>query len=265
MSASLARGLNGALMGNMRRFPASVAAYGKPGGGMWAAGDRIVLTDLAKTLTAIATDGPDAFYTGWIADRIAEDMAANGGVITKADLAGYKAKERTPVRGTFLGYEIISMPPPSSGGIALVEMLNMLEELDIQKRARGSVEALHLVTEAMRFAFLDRARFLGDPDFTDVPVAQVDVQAAREDAREDGRPREGDVERRARQGHPQREPARRIRRHHALLGGGQGRHGRVQHLHARRRLRVLRRHQGHRHAAQQRDGRLQQEARHDER
>ncbi len=177
LAPSLARSLNGALMGNMRRFPASVAAYGKPGGTMWAAGDRIVLTDLGKSLAAIATDGPDAFYTGWIADRIAEDMAANGGLITKADLAGYKAKERTPVRGTFLGYEVISMPPPSSGGTALVEALNILEELQIQKRARGSVEALHVIAEAMRRAFLDRARFLGDPDFLDVPVARLTSKA----------------------------------------------------------------------------------------
>jgi gamma-glutamyltranspeptidase/glutathione hydrolase len=177
MSASLARGLNNALRGNMRRFPASVAAYGKPGGGMWAAGDKIVLADLAKSLTAIATEGPDAFYTGWIADRIAEDMAEHGGLITKADLAAYAAKERTPVRGTFLGYEIISMPPPSSGGTALVEMLNMLEDLDIQKTPRGSVQAIHLIAEVMRRGFLDRARHLGDADFVDVPVARLTSKA----------------------------------------------------------------------------------------
>ena len=87
----------------MGRFPASVAAYGKPGGGTWAGGDRLVLKDLGKTLRAIATDGPDAFYKGWIADRIAEDMAANGGLITKEDLAAYEAKERAPVQGTFRG------------------------------------------------------------------------------------------------------------------------------------------------------------------
>ena len=177
MSASLARGLNSAVAGNMKRFPASVAAYGKPDGGMWAAGDKIVLSDLAKSLTAIATDGPDAFYTGWIADRIAEDMAANRGLITKSDLEKYRAKERAPVRGTFLGFEIISMPPPSSGGIALVEMLNILEDQQIQKKPRGSVEALHLIAEAMRRAYLDRARHLGDPDFTDVPVGRLTSKA----------------------------------------------------------------------------------------
>jgi gamma-glutamyltranspeptidase / glutathione hydrolase len=173
VSASLAGGLNREVSGRMKEFPGSVAAYGKPDGTEWAEGDTIVLGDLAKTLTAIATDGPDAFYTGWIADAIEEGMAANGGLITKADLAAYQAKERAPIRGTFLGYDIISMPPPSSGGTALVEMLNMLEALEIQNTTRLSTEAVHLVTEARRRAFLDRARFLGDPDFVEVPVDRL--------------------------------------------------------------------------------------------
>jgi gamma-glutamyltranspeptidase/glutathione hydrolase len=172
MSAGLARSLNGEL-NRMKPYPASVAAYGKPGGGQWAEGDRIVLGDLGKTLRAIATDGPDVFYTGWIADLIEADMKANGGIISKADLAAYEAKERAPVKGTFLGYEVIAMPPPSSGGVALVEMLNMLEALEIQKKPRASAEAVHLVTEAMRRAYLDRARFLGDPDFTEIPVSKL--------------------------------------------------------------------------------------------
>jgi gamma-glutamyltranspeptidase/glutathione hydrolase len=173
MSASLARSLNGEIARGMAPYPASIAAYGKPGGGTWAEGDRLVLPDLAKSLRAIATDGPDAFYTGWIADAIAADMAANGGLITAADLAAYQAKERTPVKGTFLGHEVVSMPPPSSGGIALIEMLNMLEALKIQDRPRGSVETVHLLAEVRRRAFLDRARSLGDPDFVDVPVARL--------------------------------------------------------------------------------------------
>ena len=173
MSASLARGLNGQVRGAMSAFPASVKAYGKPGGGEWVEGDVIVLPDLARSLTAIANDGADAFYTGWIADRIAEDMAVNGGLITKADLAAYRAKERTPITGSFLGYDIISMPPPSSGGIAMVEMLNMLEALEIQKTERASTESLHLIAESMRRAYLDRARYLGDTDFVDVPVERL--------------------------------------------------------------------------------------------
>jgi gamma-glutamyltranspeptidase / glutathione hydrolase len=173
LSDSLARSLNGQLTGAMGRFPASVDAYGKPGGGQWAAGDRLVLRDLGKTLRAIATDGSDAFYKGWIADRIAEDMAANGGLITKDDLARYEAKERVPVRGTYRDFEIISMPPPSSGGVALIEMLNILEGFDLKSKGRNSVESLHLQIEAMRRAYLDRARYLGDPDFVQVPVTML--------------------------------------------------------------------------------------------
>ena len=171
MSAGLARGLNAQVGGPMKQFPASVAAYGKPGGGQWAAGDRLVLPELGKTLRAIATDGPDVFYKGWIADRIAEDMKANGGLIAREDLAAYKATVRTPVRGTYRGYEIISMPPPSSGGVALVEMLNILEPYDLKSKGLLTAPALHLQIEAMRRAYLDRARHLGDPDFVDVPVA----------------------------------------------------------------------------------------------
>ena len=98
VSESLARGLNSLVRTATDRFPATIDAYGKPGGGEWAAGDRLVLPDLARTLGAIADEGPDVFYTGWIADRIADDMKANGGLITRADLAAYEARERQPVR-----------------------------------------------------------------------------------------------------------------------------------------------------------------------
>ena len=157
----------------MAPFPASVAAYGKPGGGEWAAGDRLRPgRSRPKTLRAIADDGADAFYKGWIADRIAEDMKANGGLITKADLAAYQAKERTPVRGTYRGYEIISMPPPSSGGIALIEMLNILEPLDLEvegpadaagaapRRSRRCAAPISIarVTSAIRISSTFRSR-----------------------------------------------------------------------------------------------------------
>ena len=173
VSAGLARGLNAQLAGVMGKYPASAAAYGKPDGGAWAAGDRLVLADLGKTLRAIATDGPDVFYKGWIADRIAEDMARNGGIITKADLAAYKAKERAPVKGTFRGYDIAAMPPPSSGGVTMIEMLNMLEAYDLKSKGFASADAKHLEIEAMRRAYLDRARFLGDPDFVKMPLATL--------------------------------------------------------------------------------------------
>jgi gamma-glutamyltranspeptidase/glutathione hydrolase len=132
-----------------------------------------VLTDLGRTLRAIATEGPEAFYKGRIADLIVKDMQANGGLISKEDLARYEAKERVPVRGIYKGHEIISMPPPSSGGVALIEMLNILEPMDLKSRGVLTAPALHAQIEAMRRAFLDRARHLGDPDFVEVPVARL--------------------------------------------------------------------------------------------
>lgn len=173
ISDSLARALNREVSGSMSKFPASVAAYGKPGGGQWASGDKLILKDLGKTLRAIATDGPDAFYKGSIADLIAADMKANGGIITKKDLADYQAQVRQPVTGSYRGYQIISMPPPSSGGVALVEMLNILENFDLKKNGRYSPPNIHLMIEAMRRGFLDRARFLGDPDFSEIPVNKL--------------------------------------------------------------------------------------------
>ncbi len=173
ISASLARGLNSEVAGRMAQFPASIAAYAKPGGGQWAQGDRLVLADLGRTLRAIATVGPDVFYTGWIADSIAADMKANGGLISREDLAAYQAKMRVPVKGTFRGYEIVSMPPPSSGGVAIVQALNILENFDLQSMGRESPQAMHLMIETMRRVYLDRARFLGDPDFVAVPVDRL--------------------------------------------------------------------------------------------
>ncbi len=173
LSESLAGELNWLVKETTGKFPSTVRAYGKPGGGLWVAGDTLVLPDLARSLEAIATDGPEAFYTGRIADQIASAMAANGGIISKADLAGYRPVERAPVRGTFMGYEIISMPPPSSGGVALVTMLNILERVNIAGRPRFAPMTLHLMVEAQRRAYLDRAEFLGDPDFTEIPVARL--------------------------------------------------------------------------------------------
>jgi gamma-glutamyltranspeptidase/glutathione hydrolase len=173
ISAALASSLNRELTGSMAKFPASVAAFGKPGGDDWATGDRLVQADLAKTLRAIADKGAGVFYKGWIADRIAEDMKANGGIITKKDLAAYHAKERAPVRGTYKGFEIVSMAPPSSGGVALIEMLNIVEPFDLKSKGLLTAPALHVQIEAMRRTYLDRARHLGDPDFVKVPVSRL--------------------------------------------------------------------------------------------
>jgi gamma-glutamyltranspeptidase/glutathione hydrolase len=177
VSAGLARGLNSLVDFARDKYPATVKAYGKPDGGSWSEGDTLVLGDLARTLTAIATEGPDVFYRGWIADRIADDMSAHGGLISKEDLASYQAKERAPVRGTFRGFEVISMPPPSSGGVALIEMLNVLEAFDLSAHPRFSPWTLHVMIEAMRRAYLDRARYLGDPDFVQIPLDRLTSKA----------------------------------------------------------------------------------------
>ncbi len=173
VSEGLARGLNREVAGPMAPFPASVAAFGKPGGGQWKDGDRLVQRDLAKTLRAIATEGPDVFYKGWIADAIAADMKANGGLISKEDLAAYEARERPALRGKYRDYEIIGMGPVSSGGVALIEMLNIVEPYNLKSKGLLTAPALHVQIEAMRRAYLDRARYLGDPDFVEVPVARL--------------------------------------------------------------------------------------------
>ena len=172
-STALARSLNRELAERMKLYPASVAAYGKPGGGEWVAGDTIVLRDLGRTLRAIATKGPSAFYSGWIADSIAASMARHGGLISKRDLAAYQAKVRTPLRGTYRGYDLITMPPPTSGGVTMLEMLNILERFDLAKLGDMSAAALHVEIEAMRRGYLDRARYLGDPDFVTMPIARL--------------------------------------------------------------------------------------------
>jgi gamma-glutamyltranspeptidase/glutathione hydrolase len=173
LSPALARALNNTLEGKLGRFPASKAAYSKPGGGEWQTGDTIRLPDLGRALMDIATRGPDIFYTGWIADSIDSQMRANGGIITRADLAAYKAVERAPVTGQFLGHDIIAMGPPSSGGAVMIETLNMLERLGVERMQRSSAEFLHYRIEAARRAYLDRARYLGDADCVKVPLERL--------------------------------------------------------------------------------------------
>jgi gamma-glutamyltranspeptidase / glutathione hydrolase len=128
--------------------------------------------DLARTLERIAAK-PDDFYHGALARELAAAMQKGGGLITADDLAQYEVKEREPIRGTYRGYEIISAPPPSSGGTVLIESLNILEGYDLAKMGNRSALSIHYTTEAFRRAFFDRAEFLGDPDFTKIPVAQL--------------------------------------------------------------------------------------------
>jgi gamma-glutamyltranspeptidase/glutathione hydrolase len=138
-----------------------------------------VQADLARTLKLLAERGASAFYEGEIAGQIVAEMEVGGGLITRADLAGYEARLRQPVRGTYRGYEILGAPPPSSGGIATVEALNILEPFDLRRHDRWSPRAQHLVVEALRRAFCDRAHWLGDPDFVDVPPALATEEYAR--------------------------------------------------------------------------------------
>jgi len=138
----------------------------------WRAGDIFRQPELARTLERIAAD-PEDFYRGRMAREIAEFVQAGGGLITVEDLANYEVREREPVRGTYRGSEILSAPPPSSGGIALIETLNILEGYDIAKAGFRSAESIHLITEAYRRAFYDRAQYLGDPQFSDVPVMEL--------------------------------------------------------------------------------------------
>lgn len=173
LSPELARELNSSITEFMAPFPNSVAAYGKAGGGRWKGGDKLVLPQLARALGAIAEHGPDAFYTGWIADSVDAQMRAHGGLITRADLAAYRAVERPPARGTFLGYEIVSMGPPSSGGMVEIMTLNMLESMAAQRYAPTSTEFLHRRIEVARRVYLERARWMGDSDFVKVPMDRL--------------------------------------------------------------------------------------------
>jgi gamma-glutamyltranspeptidase/glutathione hydrolase len=152
------------------QFPESKRIF-RGDGNLLKTGDLWRQPDLAATLARLQKNGPREFYEGETARLIADAMAKNGGTIALADLKGYKPVERVPVRGTYRGYDIISMPPPSSGGIALLQMLAMLEPYDVGAMGPNSAAKFHLFTEVMRRAFRDRAEYLGDPDFVNVPVA----------------------------------------------------------------------------------------------
>jgi gamma-glutamyltranspeptidase/glutathione hydrolase len=155
----------------LAQFPDSKRIFQNDGKG-WRQGDVFKQPELARTLERIVQN-PDDFYTGKMAREIAEFMQQGGGLITVEDMANYDVKERTPVRGTYRGHEVISAPPPSSGGIALLEVLNILEGFDLAKAGLGSAEAVHLITEAYRRAFYDRAQYLGDPEFSALPVLEL--------------------------------------------------------------------------------------------
>ena len=172
VSHGLARSLGG-MLDEFKRYPASLAQFSK-NGQPYQAGDTLKQPDLARTLQRIADQGPAGFYEGETAELLEQEMTANGGLITRADLKAYQARKRDVVRGTYRGHEIIGMAPPSSGGIGVISMLNILEGYDLKANGYGSAKNMHLITESMRRAFADRAQYIGDPDFvTNIPVDRL--------------------------------------------------------------------------------------------
>jgi gamma-glutamyltranspeptidase/glutathione hydrolase len=155
------------------QFQSTKKVFRKPDGGIYQIGDKFVQKDLAKTLKLISQKGRDGFYKGTTADLFVKTMKEYGGWITHEDLANYQPAERTPVTGSYRGYGIISIPPPSSGGITLLEILNILEKYDIAKSRFNTTKTIHLVVEAEKRAFADRAEYMGDPDFVKVPAKML--------------------------------------------------------------------------------------------
>ena len=161
------------LRGRFEPYPASLAKFTRDDGGPLAAGEVFRQPDLAATLARIAEHGRAGFYEGTTADLVVAEMARGGGLISHRDLAEYRSVWRDPVRGTYRGYQVVSMPPPSSGGALLIQMLNMLEPYDLRALGRGSAATIHLMVEAERRAYADRAEYLGDADYYDVPLARL--------------------------------------------------------------------------------------------
>ena len=228
------------IQARLARWPAAAKIFLKTDGSALSAGDRLVQSDLADTLETIARDGPGAFYQGPIAHKIAAAVQTAGGVMTVDDLKDYRAIERTPVRGAYRGYDIISMPPPSSGGVELIEMLNILEGYDLAHD--DETQTLYLMIEAMKRAYADRALFLGDPETVNVPVDETHFEELCRRLARHHRSRTRDAGER----HPRRRQQRSRRpQHDALFDRRQWRQRGVGHLHAER----LVRRQGHRRAA----------------
>jgi gamma-glutamyltranspeptidase/glutathione hydrolase len=175
LSENLARSLAGVLR-SMQDYPASIAAFSDagtphPAGHVWRQ------PDLASTLDRIRTDRQAGFYTGETARLLAAEMQRGGGMITLEDLTRYEPREMTPVTGTYRGFDVISMAPPSSGGIAIVEMLNILEGYDLRAMGHNTAPYIHHLVEAMRRAYRDRAQYVADPDFAEVPVERLTTKA----------------------------------------------------------------------------------------
>jgi|FLOH01.1.fsa_nt_gi gamma-glutamyltranspeptidase / glutathione hydrolase len=161
----------------LKKNTASAGYFYKADGGVYQPGELLIQRDLANTLRTIALKGAKGFYEGEVADKIVAAMEAGAGLITHDDLKNYKVVEREPITGTFRDYKIVSMPPPSSGGIHLVEMLNVLEGYDLKAMGHNSAAYIHSLTETMKYAYADRSKYLGDADFVDVPVKALTDKA----------------------------------------------------------------------------------------
>jgi gamma-glutamyltranspeptidase/glutathione hydrolase len=180
LDAAVARQLNDVLAKNDRATFAELhRVYGRPDGKPWQAGDQLRQPELANVLLRIAERGADGFYTGATAQLVAAEMQHGGGLVTAADLAAYRPIERRPLVGTYRGCEIVAVPPSSSGGTTLVEMLNILEHFELRPRGRWSPDVLHLLVESMKRGYRDRACYLADPAFTDIPPKLLDKAYAR--------------------------------------------------------------------------------------
>ena len=160
----------------LARFPASKETF-LPGGGPPDVGQTMVRTDFANSLRLVAKQGSDALYRGVLGERIVSDVAANGGIITSKDLEEYSIRRRQAVHGTYRGYDILAVPPTSSGGTHIVQVLNMLEGYDVERMGFGTTDYIHLVAETLKIAFADRFEYMGDPDVLEVPVAGLTSKA----------------------------------------------------------------------------------------
>jgi len=172
VTSDLANSLVG-LKSHISQWPSSVEIFYHADGSNYHVNDLFKQPQLAHSLSLIAQEGSNGFYQGETAEKIVSTINNAGGVMSLADLANYKVVEREPVRGTYRGYEIVSMPPPSSGGIHIIEMLNVLEQFPIDKLGHNSADTLHLMAETMKYAYADRSEYLGDPDFVSVPMKQL--------------------------------------------------------------------------------------------
>jgi gamma-glutamyltranspeptidase/glutathione hydrolase len=158
---------------SMRKSPASMKIFYKENGETYNEGEVLVQSDLARSLEQISENGPEAFYEGEIGEKIASFMLVNGGLITKEDLGKYEPVIRNPVQGEYRGYRIYSMPPPSSGGVHLIQMLNVLEQFPLSSFGHNTAQTIHIFAETMKHAYADRSKYLGDPDFAHVPVSEL--------------------------------------------------------------------------------------------